>query len=342
MIQQSLERSSIRKQKLHSLGWQTMAKLMEREVNSIPLGYLHHETDMGALLRVLSPNCLKLNTSSDRAPAGIFTVPKSSGSLMTKIHDVYRLWYEVWNVEYIPLIVRRQKWYTETENLVENDIIYFKLRDSKLAQNWLIGKVEHVNVSKDGKIRTVGVSYKHDTEDGEQKFSIVERPARECIKLLNIEDTSLLDDIRAVQKSSQELLDEEQVVPQSLLDEITQIQDTDVFENNPNPLMTNDDQDTEKLNKPSKKQRKKKTELEKLKIDDWKPPLNLKRRSGNHSILVNSLSSNFNNNSPIIGLQLFTTTDAENMHDEDDYSCKVEEDVIHQELILNENPVILL
>ena len=69
---------------------------------------------------------------------------------------------------------------------------------------------------------------------------------------------------------------------------------------------------------------------------------NLKRRSGNHSILVNSLSSNFNNNSPIIGLQLFTTTDAENMHDEDDYSCKVEEDVIHQELILNENPVILL
>ena len=107
MIQQSLERSSIRKQKLHSLGWQTMAKLMEREVNSIPLGYLHHETGMGVLLRVLSPNCLKLNTSSDRAPAGIFTVPKSSGSLMTKIHDVYRLWYEVWNVEYIPLIAQR-------------------------------------------------------------------------------------------------------------------------------------------------------------------------------------------------------------------------------------------
>lgn len=38
----------------------------------------------------------------------------------------------------------------------------------------------------------------------------------------------------------------------------------------------------------------------------------------------------------------FKEGDAENMHDEDDYSCKVEEDVIHQELILNENPVILL
>ena len=110
----------------------------------------------------------------------------------------------------------------------------------------------------------------------------------------------------------------------------------------PAPLMTNDDQDTEEILNPPKKQRKKKkTELEKLKIDDWKPPLNLKR-SGNHSILVNILSSNFNKNSPIIGLQLFTTTDTENMHDEDDYSCRVEEDVLHQELIINENPVILL
>ena len=35
----------------------------------------------------------------------------------------------------------------------------------------------------------------------------------------------------------------------------------------------------------------------------------------------------------------FKEGDAENMHDEDDYSCKVEEDVIHQELILNKNPV---
>ena len=38
----------------------------------------------------------------------------------------------------------------------------------------------------------------------------------------------------------------------------------------------------------------------------------------------------------------FKEGDAENMHDKDDYSCKVEEDVIQQELILNENPVLLL
>ena len=208
MIQQSLERSAIKKEKLHSLGWQTVAKMMEREVNSVPLGYLHHETDMGPLLRVLTPNCLRLNTSSDRAPVGMFSVPNTAGKLITRIEDAYKLWYKIWNVDYISLIAQRQKWHVETENLVENDVVYFKLKVSKLAQSWLIGKVEFVNISKDGKTRTVEV----------RKFSIVERPVRECIKLMNIENTSLLDDTKTVQKASQQLLDEDQVVPQHLLD----------------------------------------------------------------------------------------------------------------------------
>ena len=46
----------------------------------------------------------------------------------------------------------------------------------------------------------------------------MERPVRKCIKLIDIEDTSLLDDIKTVQKASQQLLDEDQVVPQHLLD----------------------------------------------------------------------------------------------------------------------------
>ena len=332
MIQESLERSSIRKEKLHSLGWQTVAKLVEREVNSIPLGYLHHETDMGVLLRVLSPNCLKLNTSSDRAPAGVFSVPRTAASMMKRIEATYMLWYKVWNVEYIPLVAQRQKWHSETENLVENDIIYFKLRDSKLAQSWLIGKVEFTNVSKDGKVRTVGVSYKHDTEDGERKFSIVERPARECIKLFNIEDTSLLDDIRAVQISCKKILDEEQIVPQSILDDTPKMPETEVFGDN-------DDERDQQPKPTEKKRRKKRTELENLKIDDWKLPLK-PRRSPKLQNFATSNPSNLNNF--IIGMQISETTDPLDTHDEvDDENFRVggENEL---DLIMNDKPVILL
>ena len=135
------------------------------------------------------------------------------------------------------------------ENLVENDIVYFKLKDSKLAQSWLIGKVEFIDVSKDGKVRTVGVSYKHNTEDGERKFSIVERPARECIKLFNIEDTSLLDDIRAVQTSCKKILDDEQIVPQSILDDAPPKPDTELFDDNPSDIDDEQDQSTKQQQK---------------------------------------------------------------------------------------------
>ena len=174
--------------------------------------------------------------------------------------------YKIGNVEHIPLIAQRQNWHVETENLLENDVVYFKLKDSKLAQTWLIRKVEFVNISKDGKTRTVGISYKHDTEDGERKFSIVERPVRECIKLMNIEDTSLLDDIKQVQRASQQLLDEDQIVPQHLMDRAFD-DDTAIDELHAEKTKEQtDDEDTasienESTEKPKKERKRKKTEL---------------------------------------------------------------------------------
>ena len=213
MIQESLKRSSMHNERLHSLGWQTLSKIVEREINSVPLGFLHHQTEKSTLLQVLTPNSLKLNTCSNRAPAGMFTVPDKVGKLIANIEKVYKAWYEIWNTSYVPLIANRSKWHEESPNLCENDVVYFKLRDSKLAQQWHIGKVEFLIYSKDQKVRNIGISYKHDTEDGERKFSIVERPVRECIRLLNIDDTSLLEEIAAVQKLAIHILDSERILP---------------------------------------------------------------------------------------------------------------------------------
>ena len=47
MVQQSLERSNIKLAKMRTMGWQTLAKVIERDVNNIPLGYLQYDTDLG-------------------------------------------------------------------------------------------------------------------------------------------------------------------------------------------------------------------------------------------------------------------------------------------------------
>ena len=170
----------------------------------------------------MTPNALKLNTSGQRAPVGIFTVPDRPQDLMHKIEDAYLLWYKVWNVDYVPLIAQRQKWHFEEENLRENDVVYFKLVDSALSSEWHIGKVEYISAPKDGNVRVIGVGYKYDTEDGERKFSIVERPVREVVRLLNVDDTTLLDDIKKVQDAAKKIFDTKKVVSGEELENLQQ------------------------------------------------------------------------------------------------------------------------
>ena len=216
MLQESLERSEMKKSRCTATGWQTICKAIEREVNSVPLGFLHHQGSSNPLLRVLCPNLLKNATFTDRAPRGLFSIPNSAQDMMTKIEDTYNMWFQIWNCEYLPLVMDRPKWQEEEQNLKEQDLVYFKLTDSKLAADWRLGIVEYVNTGRDGKVRSVGVSYKIMVEDGgkiynedfEWKNSVVERPARAVVKLMNIEDTSILEDMNKVQDLVKEILND--------------------------------------------------------------------------------------------------------------------------------------
>ena len=67
-------------------------------------------------------------------------------------------------------------------------------------------------LSKDNKVRTIGISYKNKTDEGKVKFNVVERPVRECVKLLNIEDTHFLDDIEKVRQESTKVINSRKIV----------------------------------------------------------------------------------------------------------------------------------
>ena len=168
------------------------------------------------------------------------------------------MWFRVWNTEYVPLIMDRQKWYKEEENLQPNDVIYFKLTDSPLAADWRLGKVEFVKDGRDGKVCEVGVAYKsQDLGDNKWKHNVVQRPVRSVVKLWNIEDTSFLENMKQVQDLVKEILDgnKEQEEKES------------------------------KAGKDELKEKKKKTELEKLKIENKEfehlPSKRLRRKTEN-------------------------------------------------------------
>ena len=75
--------------------------------------------------RFSTPNSLKLSTANERAPTGLSTIPNHAKDLMSEIDKKYQFGYEIWNTDYIPLIARRQKWFSNDDDLKENDIVYF-------------------------------------------------------------------------------------------------------------------------------------------------------------------------------------------------------------------------
>ena len=77
---------------------------------------------------------------------------------MTNIDKTCMMWFQVWNNEYLPLVMDRPKWNQEKENLKE-DLVYFKLSDLKLSADWRYGKVEYAITGWDGKVRSAGISY---------------------------------------------------------------------------------------------------------------------------------------------------------------------------------------
>ena len=209
LLKEALSRSNIVQNRLHAMGWMTIAKLIERDVNALPLGFLTHTGKESSLSRILTPGMLKLNGMSNRAPAGVFQTPYRTTDLMDKISMTYSLWYKVWSIAYVPYMMDRQKWHVSAPNLKVGHIVYFKLTESKMSADWRVGRVEFVKTSNDGIVRTIGVAYK--TEVGES-FSIVERPSRAVIRLFHLEDTCLIDQMKSVEEFAKELLKSKTIV----------------------------------------------------------------------------------------------------------------------------------
>ena len=95
------------------------------------------------------------------------------------------------------------------DNLVRGNIVYFKLTESKMSSSWKVRKLENITIGKDGYVRHAVISYKDVSGDCLEDWAhrSVERPVRNIIKLFNIEETSLMEDIKSARRLALRILD---------------------------------------------------------------------------------------------------------------------------------------
>ena len=81
-------------------------KLVENDVNNVPLGFLYgRDADNTPLLKLITPNLLKIGRLHSRALNGPVKFPTGPKDLMVKVEQTYEAFFKVWNTS----MVKRKK-----------------------------------------------------------------------------------------------------------------------------------------------------------------------------------------------------------------------------------------
>ena len=197
-IQESFEDSGMKNKILHATGLQTVCKLVESQYNNLPIGYHYgRDADNTPLLRIITPNFLRVGRVNKRSLDGPIKLPANRMDILNKVDETYEAWFKIWRETLVPKLMNQPKWFRSDRDLDKGDLVYFKKRESQLDGKWIVGIVDEVKRGRDGKIREVNVRYHN---YGENQSRITSRTVRQLVKLWSLEDQHLVDDLEELGK----------------------------------------------------------------------------------------------------------------------------------------------
>ena len=211
-IQEMLDSCGLKTRRLHATGLQTLLKLTENNYNSLPLGYKYDRSITNTpLLKIITPNFFKMGRNNNRALDGPLRVPGGGGELLKNINDMYDGIFKLWADTYVPkLIYQPTKWNKDDQELHVGDLVYFqKEPDKKLPSKWIIGMIDELDRGRDGKVRKVIVKYQN---HGENQPRLTERSTRSLVKIFDIEEYVLQEDLAEVMQRLLRPVDEQDQV----------------------------------------------------------------------------------------------------------------------------------
>ena len=209
-IQDSLEECGLKKTKLHAVGLQTLCKLVENQFNNLPLGFKRsRDADNSELFRILTPNMLRHGRNNARSLEGPVRLPGSLTEMAQKVTDIYQAWFKIWSTVAVPKLAHRTKWFKPERSLEVEDIVYFQKDSSGLNSSWTTGMIDEVVTGDDDLVREVVIRYRNFSENFDR---FTPRAARSCVRLHNMDDQNLADDLHELTRRLSLVHDGEELV----------------------------------------------------------------------------------------------------------------------------------
>ena len=180
------------------MGWQTFCKLAENAYNNLPFGFSYgRDQDNTELLRILTPNMLRVGRINSRALQGPIKLPVNRQELLGHVDKLYSGWFKIFKDTVVPRLISQPKWFKVEKDLQEGDFVYFKKDDSALGSSWTIGRVDQIVVGRDGFIRRAVIKY-HTVSDRDPSVAsqqFTDRAVRSLVKLWSVDEVDLFDDL---------------------------------------------------------------------------------------------------------------------------------------------------
>ena len=192
-VQESFDECGLKDKIIHATGLQTMCKLVENQYNNLPLGYHYdRDADNSPLLKMLTPNMLRVGKINKRAMDGPIRMPKDRMEILARVVETFDSWFKIWAEAMVPKLMFQPKWFRTEKELKPGDLVYFPRSESALDNKWAMGVVDSVDRSRDGLIRMVDIKYRNASET---QFRLTNRTIRKVVKLWGVEDMHLDEDL---------------------------------------------------------------------------------------------------------------------------------------------------
>ena len=198
VAQRGLNVSGAGSSRLHATGFQTLCKMIENDMNNTPVGLTSGRTESNSpLLKLLSPNMMRLGRINSRNPIGPFKLPSGPKSMLDRVQDCYKLWYREYEDTLLMkyLLDLQPKWFKSSRDTKIGDVVYFRKTEGKLEGKWQLGCVDDLERSSDGIIRSITILY-HNASENTSRTTI--RAVRSVVKLFNVEEGSWKEDMDKV------------------------------------------------------------------------------------------------------------------------------------------------
>ena len=201
-VQECLATCDLDKLRLHATGLQTLCKLVENDMNNLPMGFSYaRDANNSPLLKLIFPNMLRIGRMNTRSLDGPIKLPSGPKDLMEKVEKAYTMFYRLWNITMVPRLMKMHKWFDGKAEIKVGDIVYFRKVESELSSKWTVGRVTEVVKGRDEVARRVTVQYQNSNEEGPR---FTDRAARSLVKLFNIDDENWQEDMDLVEKLIEE------------------------------------------------------------------------------------------------------------------------------------------